>query len=74
MSLVESLPVGLYPSDPPPLPSISDSWLHLLSRANSSLQIAGFYVTLRDSDTPGHPDPTDAQVCVCVCLLVFIFL
>ncbi|KAK0149901.1 Phospholipase D3 [Merluccius polli] len=61
VSLVESLPVGLYPSDSPPLPSISDSWLHLLSRANSSLQIAGFYVTLRDSDTPGHPDPTDAQ-------------
>ncbi|KAG7278910.1 hypothetical protein CRUP_024919 [Coryphaenoides rupestris] len=57
--LVESMPVGLYPSGPPPLPSIYDSWRHLLSRANDSLQISAFYVSLRNSEI--GPDPTDAQ-------------
>ncbi|CAN9514699.1 unnamed protein product [Ophioblennius macclurei] len=49
--LVESIPVGLYPSSPSPRRSIADSWLRLLQRANSSVDIAAFYFTLRDNDT-----------------------
>ncbi|XP_029972650.1 phospholipase D3-like isoform X1 [Salarias fasciatus] len=49
--LVESVPVGLYESSPPPRRSIADSWLRLLQRANSSVDIAAFYFTLRASDT-----------------------
>ena len=65
MRLVESVPVGLYPTGVPPgpLPSVSEGWLRLLGRASGSLSIAGFYVTLRDHED--HPDPTDAQVCAC---------
>ncbi|KAM4621661.1 inactive phospholipase D5 [Polymixia lowei] len=58
--LVESIPVGLYPSAPSPLPSISDSWLHLLNNANSSVHIAAFYFTLRDTDT-GLAEPSDSE-------------
>ncbi|KAG7517894.1 phospholipase D3-like isoform X2 [Solea senegalensis] len=49
--LVESIPVGLYPSSPPSTQSIADSWLHLLNKANSSVHIAAFYFTLRGSDS-----------------------
>ncbi|KAJ3588289.1 hypothetical protein NHX12_011882 [Muraenolepis orangiensis] len=60
--LVESVPAGLYPDGPPAPPSISDGWLRLLARANRSLQVAAFYVTLRAEDTTAnHPDPIDAQ-------------
>ncbi|KAJ0002633.1 hypothetical protein NQD34_007782 [Periophthalmus magnuspinnatus] len=56
-SLVESLPVGLYPSAPAPHDSIAQSWLRLLDRANHSVDIAAFYLTLRSKDQ----EPTDAQ-------------
>uniref|UniRef100_A0A672FNC1 Phospholipase D family, member 7 n=1 Tax=Salarias fasciatus TaxID=181472 RepID=A0A672FNC1_SALFA len=58
--LVESVPVGLYESSPPPRRSIADSWLRLLQRANSSVDIAAFYFTLtvrlshRSPTSPGR--------------------
>ncbi|TMS17534.1 Phospholipase D3 [Larimichthys crocea] len=55
--LVESIPIGLYPSFPPPERSIADSWLHLLNKANSSVHIAAFYFTLREGDL----DSSDSQ-------------
>ncbi|TRY88702.1 hypothetical protein DNTS_006272 [Danionella cerebrum] len=51
LTLVESIPEGLsFPSGSPQLPSISETWTDLLSKANSSVHIAAFYFTLRDSD------------------------
>uniref|UniRef100_A0A3B4ERZ1 Phospholipase D3-like n=1 Tax=Pundamilia nyererei TaxID=303518 RepID=A0A3B4ERZ1_9CICH len=61
MHLVESIPVGLYQSSPSSRKSIADSWLHLLDRANSSVHIAAFYFTLRDSDLGSH-ESSDSQV------------
>uniref|UniRef100_A0A3B4EQK8 Phospholipase D3-like n=1 Tax=Pundamilia nyererei TaxID=303518 RepID=A0A3B4EQK8_9CICH len=58
--LVESIPVGLYQSSPSSRKSIADSWLHLLDRANSSVHIAAFYFTLRDSDLGSH-ESSDSQ-------------
>lgn len=55
---MESIPIGLYPSFPPPERSIADSWLHLLNKANSSVHIAAFYFTLREGDL----DSSDSQV------------
>ncbi|XP_058876529.1 5'-3' exonuclease PLD4-like isoform X2 [Acipenser ruthenus] len=50
-SLLESIPVGLlYPPDAPALPSIFSAWQSLLEQAESSVQIAAFYLTLRDSE------------------------
>lgn len=57
VSLVESIPIGLYPSASAPRESVAQSWLRLLDRANHSADIAAFYVTLRSSDG----DATDAQ-------------
>ncbi|XP_035525444.1 5'-3' exonuclease PLD3 [Morone saxatilis] len=56
--LVESIPVGLYPSTPSPRQSIADSWLHLLDKADSSVNIAAFYFTLRGNDSA---ESTDSQ-------------
>ncbi|XP_033977079.1 5'-3' exonuclease PLD3 isoform X2 [Trematomus bernacchii] len=56
--LVESIPEGLYPYSPPSRRSIADSWLHLLDKANSSVDIAAFYFSLRGSE---DPDATDSQ-------------
>ncbi|XP_029020895.1 5'-3' exonuclease PLD3 isoform X2 [Betta splendens] len=50
VTLVESIPVGLYASSPSPRHSIADSWLRLLHKANSSVHIAAFYFTLRGND------------------------
>ncbi|KAM9850095.1 5'-3' exonuclease PLD3 isoform 2-T2 [Aulostomus maculatus] len=58
--LVESIPVGLYPNIPPSQPSIADSWLHLLDKANHSVHIAAFYLTLRASDEE-RAEATDSQ-------------
>lgn len=66
--LVESIPVGLYPSSPSSRKSIADSWLHLLDRANSSVHIAAFYFTLRDSDLGSH-ESSDSQVSTTTCTL-----
>ncbi|XP_052343328.1 uncharacterized protein pld7 isoform X1 [Oncorhynchus keta] len=61
VSLVESIPEGLfYPLDSSSLPSISDTWTNLLTRANSSVDIAAFYFTLRDTDL-GFTEPSAAQ-------------
>nr|XP_033489267.1 phospholipase D3 isoform X1 [Epinephelus lanceolatus] len=59
--LVESIPVGLYPSSASSRGSIADSWLHLLDKANSSVHIAAFYLTLRSSDSARSSDPSDSQ-------------
>lgn len=62
LTLVESLPEGMrFPHDSPHLQSISQTWSNLLSRANSSLDIAAFYLTLRDSDI-GLTEPSAIQV------------
>eukprot|EP00064_Thunnus_orientalis_P004267 superscaffoldBa00000384_g4278 len=58
--LVESIPVGLYTSNPSPRRSIADSWLSLLDKANNSVHIAAFYLTLRGNDVE-FADPTDSQ-------------
>ncbi|XP_043931600.1 5'-3' exonuclease PLD3-like isoform X2 [Protopterus annectens] len=49
--LVESIPVGLrYQADLPHHTSTYDAWMNLLRQANTSVDIAAFYFTLRDSD------------------------
>ncbi|XP_052430196.1 5'-3' exonuclease PLD3 isoform X1 [Carassius gibelio] len=51
LTLVESVPEGLiFPSGSPHLPSISDTWINLLNKANRSVHIGAFYFTLQDSD------------------------
>ncbi|XP_046905424.1 5'-3' exonuclease PLD3 isoform X2 [Hypomesus transpacificus] len=59
--LVESIPQGLYPSESSTrLPSIYNTWIDLLKKANRSVDIAAFYVTLRDTDQ-GFIEPTASQ-------------
>lgn len=53
--------MGLYENPPPTRPNIADSWLHLLHKANSSVNIAAFYFTLRGTDL-GFAAATDSQV------------
>ncbi|KAM3824969.1 5'-3' exonuclease PLD3-like isoform 2-T2 [Vipera latastei] len=51
LALLESIPDTLrYPSSSPQNPSIYEGWMDLLSGANSVVEIAAFYFTLRDSD------------------------
>ncbi|XP_013883081.1 phospholipase D3 [Austrofundulus limnaeus] len=50
VQLVESIPIGLYPSSDLSSTSTSNSWLHLLDTANSSVHITAFYFSLRGSD------------------------
>ncbi|MBN3326538.1 PLD3 Phospholipase, partial [Atractosteus spatula] len=51
LSLLESLPEGLeYPPGSPRLTPISQAWRDLLHRANHSVSIAAFYLTLRDTN------------------------
>ena len=59
VTLVESIPEGLYMDSHSSGQSITGSWLHLLDNANSSVHIAAFYFTLRGNDSV---DSTDAQV------------
>lgn len=61
VTLVESIPAGLYENSPLTRQSIADSWLHLLHKANSSVNIAAFYFTLRGTDL-GFAAATDSQV------------
>lgn len=58
--LVESIPVGLYPSSPSPQQSTTASWLRLLDKANGSVSIAGYYVSLRSND-PEFAESLDTQ-------------
>uniref|UniRef100_A0A3P8ZEG2 PLD phosphodiesterase domain-containing protein n=1 Tax=Esox lucius TaxID=8010 RepID=A0A3P8ZEG2_ESOLU len=61
VSLVESIPEGLvYPSGSASLPSISKTWIDLLNQANSSVDVAAFYLTLRDSAL-GITEPSAAE-------------
>lgn len=73
LTLTESIPDGmLFPSGSPHLQSITHTWTNLLNQANSSVNIAAFYLTLRDSDI-GLTDPSAMQVkqlCVCVCVWI----
>uniref|UniRef100_A0A8C4QNV9 Phospholipase D family, member 7 n=1 Tax=Eptatretus burgeri TaxID=7764 RepID=A0A8C4QNV9_EPTBU len=49
--LLESIPEGLhYPAPSPEHNSIFQTWLELLGSAKTSLDVASFYWTLRDSD------------------------
>ncbi|XP_056294883.1 5'-3' exonuclease PLD3 isoform X2 [Pseudoliparis swirei] len=56
VQLVESVPVALHPSPPPVLRSIAGSWLRLLDEANSSVQIAAFYFSLRGGESANSSD------------------
>ncbi|XP_057705792.1 5'-3' exonuclease PLD3 [Corythoichthys intestinalis] len=58
--LVESIPQGLYPSSPSPQQSTAVSWLQLLDKANSSVSIAAFYMSLR-SNLSEFAETDDAQ-------------
>ncbi|XP_028444997.1 uncharacterized protein pld7 isoform X2 [Perca flavescens] len=60
--LVESIPEGLYQPSPSSRQSIADSWLHLLGKANSSVHIAAFYFTLRDSESAHSSDSQGRMV------------
>ncbi|XP_077389082.1 uncharacterized protein pld7 isoform X2 [Festucalex cinctus] len=51
VNLVESIPAGLYPSSLSPQQITEASWLRLLGKANSSVSIAAFYVTLRSNQS-----------------------
>lgn len=66
VTLVESIPEGLYSSSPPSRQSIAHSWLHLLDKANSSVHIAAFYFTLRGDDLESA-DSSDSQVGLKAC-------
>lgn len=62
LTLTESIPEGMsFPSGSPHLQSITHTWTNLLNRANTSVNIAAFYLTLRDSDI-GLIDPSAMQV------------
>ncbi|XP_033030853.1 phospholipase D3-like isoform X3 [Lacerta agilis] len=59
--LVESIPSTLdYEMLTPHHPSIYQAWMDLLGGANSSVEIAAFYFTLRDSDVHVE-DPSSKQ-------------
>ncbi|XP_059202077.1 5'-3' exonuclease PLD3 isoform X2 [Centropristis striata] len=60
--LVESIPEGLYQSSPSSRQSIADSWLHLLDKANHSVNIAAFYFTLRDGEVAHSSDSQGRMV------------
>lgn len=62
--------MGLYPSTPMSRPSIADSWLSLLDKANSSVHIAAFYLTLRGGNLD-FADSTDSQVAAHSSLIVY---
>ena len=60
--MVESIPEGLiYPPGSPLLPSISQTWKDVLDKANQSVDIAAFYLTLRDNGM-GLTEPSANEV------------
>lgn len=60
MSVTESLPEGIiYPPGTTPFPSTYDTWMHLISSAQHTIEIASFYWTLRKSDV--YPDQSSRQ-------------
>lgn len=67
ISLVESIPQGMvYPDNTTPYPSTYQTWLNLIDVANSSIEIASFYWTLRKTDI--YPDPSSNEVCNTNCI------
>lgn len=61
MTLVESIPEGLtYPNGSPSFPSTYDTWMDLIANAQSSIEIASFYWTLRKTE-PHLPVVPSAQ-------------
>ncbi|KAJ6656940.1 hypothetical protein lerEdw1_002941 [Lerista edwardsae] len=61
LTLVESIPDILdYGPEAPQHPSTYQGWMDLLAEANSSVEIAAFYFTLRDSDIH-REDPSSQQ-------------
>lgn len=60
MVLVESIPEGLvYPENSTYHPSIFQTWLDLLNKAKSSVDIASFYWSLTNNDTGTHHPSAD---------------
>ncbi|XP_014247065.1 phospholipase D3-like isoform X2 [Cimex lectularius] len=58
-SLVETIPEGMvYKNGTTPFPSTFDVWKEMILSANSSLEIASFYWTLRDGDVSREPGLT----------------
>jgi phospholipase D3/4 len=56
ISLVESIPEGLlYPPDATLHTSTYDTWMNLINTAESSIEIASFYWSLRGSDIIPYP-------------------
>jgi phospholipase D3/4 len=61
LSLVESIPEGLVYNDTPAThPSTFDTWFNLIVSAESTIEIASFYWTLRQSEV--YPDPSSVKV------------
>lgn len=61
ISLVESIPEGLqFPNGSKLYPSTYQAWMNLINAANSTIEIASFYWTLRSTDV--YPDSSSAQV------------
>ncbi|KAJ3619506.1 hypothetical protein MTP99_005183 [Tenebrio molitor] len=60
LSLVESIPEGLVYNDTPAThPSTFDTWFNLIVSAESTIEIASFYWTLRQSEV--YPDPSSVK-------------
>lgn len=60
ISLVESIPQGLsFPNGSAIYPSTYKAWMNLITAANTSIEIASFYWTLRMTDV--YPDASSAQ-------------
>ncbi|XP_023021038.2 5'-3' exonuclease PLD3 isoform X1 [Leptinotarsa decemlineata] len=60
LSLVESIPEGMsYPNESIIYPSTFDTWLDLISSANTSIDIASLYWSLRQSEV--YPDSSSIQ-------------
>lgn len=64
MQLTESIPDGLiYPEDAPKFPTTYDTWKDLISNAQSTIEIASFYWTLRlhEPDLPNSPSAQEGE-------------
>nr|XP_018917049.1 PREDICTED: phospholipase D3-like [Bemisia tabaci] len=58
-SLVESIPVGLtYDNNSVSFPSTFETWYDMIERANSTIDIASFYWSLRNDDVISEPHPS----------------
>lgn len=61
ISIIESIPVGLvYPNDSVSHPSTYNSWMDLIASAQTSIEIAALYWSMRRSDV--YPDDSAKEV------------